>query len=82
MSDSDLFRNLDRSMFTFNSNNIIELCFEKTISVEGKTFERKNAKLSDDEKALLDNCIDKYMLSFNIVKQTTFEHLDKLFNAK
>lgn len=82
MSNSDLFRNVDRSLFTFNLNNIIEICYDKVIPVESKTFQIGNAKLSTKEKALLDNCIDKYMSSFNIVKETTIEHLDNLFNKR
>jgi hypothetical protein len=82
MSNSDLFKNVDRSLFTFNLNNIIEICYDKVVSTEGKNFALNQSKLSMNEKVLLDNCIDKYMKSFNIVKQTTIEHLDNLFNKR
>ena len=82
MSNSDLFKNVDRSLFTFNLNNIIEICYDKVVSTEGKNFALNQSKLSMNEKVLLDNCIDKYMTSFNIVKQTTIEHLDNLFNKR
>ncbi len=82
MSNSDLFRNVERSLFTFNLNNIIEICYDKVILTEGKSFQFGQAKLTTNEKALLDNCIDKYMSSFNIVKETTLDHLDNLFNKR
>ena len=82
MSSSDLFKNVERSLFTFNLNNIIEICYDKAIQVEGKQFQKGQPKLSTNEKVLLDNCIDKYMASFNIVKETTIEHLDNIFNKR
>ncbi len=82
MSNSDLFKNVERSLFTFNLNNIVEICFDKVINTEGKSFQIGNPKLSINEKVLLDNCIDKYMSSFNIVKDTTMVHLDNLFNRR
>ncbi len=82
MSNSDLFKNVDRSLFTFNLNNIIEICYDKVVHIEGAHFQFSQAKLSTNEKVLLDNCIDKYMTSFNIVKETTLEHLDNLFNKR
>jgi len=82
MSNSDLFKNIDRSLFTFNLNNIIEICYDKVVNTEGKNFTLNQSKLSMNEKVLLDNCIDKYMSSFNIVKETTIEHLDNLFNKR
>jgi len=82
MSSSDLFKNVERSLFTFNLNNIIEICYDKAIQGEGKQIQKSQAKLSINEKVLLDNCIDKYMSSFNIVKETTIEHLDNLFNKR
>lgn len=73
---SDLIKNIERTMFTFNFNNIVEICFDKTIKFEGNT----NKKLTTDEKILFDNCIDKYLGSFHIVKDTTMEHIEKLLN--
>lgn len=76
---NELVKNVERSMYTFNLNNIIELCFQKVI-LQG---ELKNGnKLNENEKVALDNCIDKYMLSFNIVKEVTTDHLEKIFNNK
>lgn len=77
---SDLIKNVERSMYTFNFNNITEICFNKTIQLDYKT--NFNKKLSEIEKILFDNCIDKYMMSFNIVKDVTNEHLELLFNRK
>jgi transcriptional regulator with PAS, ATPase and Fis domain len=83
MSNSELFKNIERSLYTFNFNNIIDICFDKVMKADdvGRNI-KTNPKLSDDEKILFDNCIDKYMLSFNIVKETSSEHLENLFNTK
>jgi len=86
MSNSELFKNIDRSLYTFNFNNIVELCFDKVVNLNYSNSSNgrvsTGSKLTDNEKALLDNCIDKYMLSFNIVKETSNEHLEKLFEKK
>jgi hypothetical protein len=85
MSNSELFNNIERSLYTFNFNNMIDLCFEKAIyqdKADGISKFSAHSKLSDQEKILFDNCIDKYMLSFNIVKETSSEHLENLFNSK
>jgi hypothetical protein len=79
MSNSELLKNVERSMYTFNFNNIVELCFDKVITNESKL---KGNKLNDKERVAFDNCIDKYMLSFNIVKEEAIEHLEKIFNNK
>lgn len=82
MSNSELFTNIERSLYTFNFNNIIDICFDKVMKRDEATLTKRNPKLSDEEKILFDNCIDKYMLSFNIVKETSSEHLENLFNTK
>ena len=75
---SDLLKNVERAMYTFNMNNIIEICFEKTI----KKDEFKDNFLSDTEKARIDNCIDKYLLGFNIVKEQTYSHVERYVGGK
>jgi hypothetical protein len=82
MSNSDLFKNIERSLYTFNFNNIVDICFDKVISGNSLENINKSSKLTQDEKILIDNCIDKYMLSFNIVKDTSTQHLENLFNKK
>lgn len=72
---SDLLRNVDRTMYTFNFNNIVEICFDKTVKLEK---DKINSRLSMEEKILFDNCIDKYLNSFHIVKDTSLEHIEKL----
>jgi hypothetical protein len=79
MSKSELVKNVERSMYTFNFNNIVEICFDKVISNESKL---KGNKLNEKERVAFDNCIDKYILSFNIVKEEATEHLDKIFNKR
>jgi len=74
---SDLLKNVERTMYTFNFNNIVEICFDKTIKFEGN---KKNRKLCNEEKILFDNCIDKYLSAFNIVKDTSLDHIEKLLN--
>lgn len=74
---SELLKNVERSLYTFNFNNMVEICYDKVIK-----FDTTKGRLSDTEKIMLDNCIDKYMMSFNIVKDTTLSHLDKLFSNK
>lgn len=64
-------------MFTMNFNNIVEICFDKTIMFEKND---KNKRLTTEEKILFDNCIDKYMSSFHIVKETSLDHIEKLLN--
>jgi len=74
---SDLIKNVERSMFTFNLSNITEICFEKTFkTIDSKAYSKK---LTDNEKAKLDNCIDKYLLAFNIVKEETNNHIESFF---
>jgi hypothetical protein len=83
MSSSDLLKNIERSLYTFNFNNIVELCFSKIIKYDPKNLNKINTmKLSEQEKVLFDNCIDKYMLSFNIVKDQSIEHIDNLINRR
>ena len=85
MSNSELFKNIERSLYTFNFNNMIDLCFEKAINqdkTDGISKFSAHTKLSVQEKILFDNCIDKYMLRFNVVKETSSEHLENLFNSK
>ncbi len=73
---SELLKNVERTMYTFNYSNIVEICFNKTnIEVNSNT-----RKLTDSEKIKFDNCIDKYMSAFNIVKDNTHTHLERLFN--
>ena len=62
-----------------NLNNITEICFEKTISSNQNI---NSTKLNDTERTSLDNCIDKYLLAFNIVKQETNDHIEKFFTDK
>lgn len=76
---SELFKNIERSMFTLNMNNIVEICFDK-INEQKTLFDTKN--LSMKEKAVFDNCIDKYLQSFNIVSNITKEHIEPLFENK
>lgn len=83
MSNSELFKNIERSLYTFNFNNLVEICFDKVVSInpqQGKIF--TSTKLSEKEQILFDNCIDKYMESFNLVRNTTNQHLENLFNRK
>ncbi len=85
MSNSELFKNIERSLYTFNFNNMIDLCFDKAIGFDNDSKNSKTtrgSKLTVQEKVSFDNCIDKYMLSFNIVKETASEHLENLFNSK
>lgn len=79
MSKSDLFTNLERSLYTFNFNNIVEICYDKVVKLESNNSLFKANRLTDDEKILFDNCIDKYMQSFKITNETTNQHLEKLF---
>jgi hypothetical protein len=74
---SELLKNVDRTMYTFNFSNIVELCFNKTIEIDLNNTSRK---LTESEKIQFDNCIDKYMSAFNIVKDNTNAHLERLFN--
>jgi hypothetical protein len=74
---SELLKNVERTMYTFNFSNIVELCFNKTIAID---LSNKSRKLSENEKIKFDNCVDKYMSAFNIVKENTNSHLEKLFN--
>ena len=76
---NELVDNIERSMYTFNLNNIVDLCFQKVILKQEKL---SGVKLNDTEKVAFDNCIDKYMLSFNLVKEVTSDHLDRIFNNK
>jgi hypothetical protein len=73
---SELLKNVERTMYTFNFSNIVEICFNKTISVD---LNSNTKKLTENEKIKFDNCIDKYMSAFNIVKDSTNTHLEKLF---
>ncbi len=73
---SELLKNVERTMYTFNFSNIVEICFNKSIIIDKQNH---NYKLSDEEKIKFDNCIDKYMMTFNIVKDTTHNHLEQLF---
>ena len=82
MSNSELFKNVERSLYTFNFNNIVEICFDKIVVLNKDRYFIKSPKLSEDEKILFDNCIDKYMQSFNIVKDTTYLHLENLFEKR
>jgi hypothetical protein len=75
---SELLKNIERTMYTFNFSNIVEICFNKTIKLEPGS----SKKLTENEKVLFDNCIDKYMLAFGIVRDTTNNHLDALFNRR
>jgi hypothetical protein len=76
---SDLLRNVERTMYTFNFNNIVEICFDKVIKFD----KDKTAKRLDfNEKILFDNCIDKYLNSFHIVKDTSLDHIQKLINRE
>ncbi len=74
---SDLLKNVERTMYTFNFNNIVEICFDKTVKLE---VDKSNRKLSIQEKVLFDNCIDKYLSAFHIVKDTSLDHIEKLVN--
>jgi hypothetical protein len=76
---SELLKNVERTMYTFNFNNIVEICFNKTIVFD---VSNNSKKLTENEKILFDNCIDKYMLTFGIVRDTTNTHLDALFNRR
>ena len=73
----ELFTNVERSMYVFNLNNIIEICYDKTIDFKDK--KDLSDKLNQDEKILVDNCIDKYMQSFGIVKNETLTHINEIF---
>jgi hypothetical protein len=77
---SELLKNVERTMYTFNFNNIVEICFNKTIKLD--SMQPGVKKLSDSEKILFDNCIDKYMLAFGVVRDTTNTHLEALFNRR
>ena len=73
----ELLKNDERSMYVFNLNNIIDICYEKTINF--KDNNDLTNKLSQSEKILVDNCIDKYMQSFGIVKTVTLSHVSEIF---
>jgi hypothetical protein len=73
----ELLKNVERSMYVFNLNNIIDICYQKTISFEPK--KSVSDKLTQEEKILVDNCIDKYMQSFSIVKNETISHIADIF---
>ena len=67
---SDLLKNLERSIYTFNLHNINEICFNKVIQL--KDINRQNNKTIKEFKELdfieFDNCIDKYLEAFKIIK--------------
>jgi hypothetical protein len=73
----ELLKNVERSMYVFNLNNIIDICYEKTINIVENGSSKD--KLSQSEKILVDNCIDKYMQSFGIVKTETLSHISDIF---
>jgi hypothetical protein len=76
---SELLKNVERTMYTFNFNNIVELCFNKVVQIDPSNGSKK---LTEKEKICFDNCIDKYMLAFGIVKDTTNTHLEGLFSKR
>lgn len=69
----DLLKNVERSMYVFNLNNIVDICHQKVIM--NQTGQAGQTKLNQEEKILLDNCIDKYMQAFGVVKEETLSHL-------
>ena len=73
----ELLKNVERSMYVFNLNNIIDICYEKSINF--KENKEVSNRLSQSEKFLVDNCIDKYMQSFGIVKNETLSHVSEIF---
>jgi hypothetical protein len=73
---SELLKNVERTMYTFNFSNIVEICFNKTVTID---INNNTRKLNENEKIKFDNCIDKYMSAFNIVKENTNAHLERLF---
>ena len=56
----ELLKNVERSMYVFNLNNIIDICYEKTINF--KDNNDLTNKLSQSEKILVDNS-NPYKLS-------------------
>ena len=73
---SELFNNVERMQYTFNLNNVVQMCFKKAIDKEAMT----SWELNDLEKGRLDNCVDKYLESFNLVKEVTKEQVEKIVN--
>ena len=71
---SDLFKNIERSIFTFNVGAISEICFHKVIP--GKDVLK--SKTTESQIVEYDNCIDKYMLAFEEVKLTILHKLSSV----
>ena len=74
-NDNALFNAVERSMLTFNLNNINEICFSQVEKALGSnSYNYSNEKV----KILVDNCIDKYFQTFKIVKVNTYNHLQEI----
>lgn len=71
---SDLFKNIERSMMTFNVGAINEICFNKVIPNK----DALSSKTSESQFVEFDNCIDKYMLAFEEVKLSVLHKLESV----
>lgn len=79
MSDNNsLISSIERSMFTFNLNNINDICFNK-ISLLKKEGKVKSNDFDDEKvKVLVDNCVDKYFQTFKIVKEVSRYSIEQM----
>lgn len=66
---NDLFNNIERSIYTFNIGNINEICFNKVFNKDS------NKVPTELDYIKMDNCIDKYFETFEIVKNEIYEKL-------
>ncbi len=77
---SDLLKNLERSIYTFNLHNINEICFNKVLQLKNISEQSINniKEFKELDYIAFDNCIDKYLEAFKLIKA---ESLDKISNT-
>jgi hypothetical protein len=78
-NENNLFNTIERSIFTFNLNQITEICFEKLLKHNHDNMNKLNVD-KEINKIILDNCVDKYFQTFKLVKEESIERIVDLIN--
>ena len=73
MPENPLLGNIDRTVYTFNMHNIAEMCFNHVF--KRKAVGPTGPALDEANKQRLDDCIQKYMQSIQIVQSAAKEEL-------
>lgn len=72
--------NAHRTLFTFNTHNISEFCFNY-VSQHQRRQKKSNWEFTSKEALLVDQCFEKYMHAFQLTQSLVVSQIGQTYDA-